>query len=91
MLIKIDVSEGVDLHSIPENCPECHGDVILDQDYYHCENWCVEQEAPMFCPSCGSDEIFGDGCAFNCESCGYVWGHESRRPLLVDPPQRRLS
>lgn len=80
-----DVPAGIDADELPEECPECGGDVVLDQDYLHCETWDWEQEAPMSCPECGEDEVFGDGCAFECEWCGFTWGHESRRPAPDDP------
>lgn len=80
---------GIVWDEVPDACPQCGGAVIVDeQAAMYCENSFIEfdgecgwepLEAPMQCPECQDERVFGDGCEFECEFCGFTWGSPSGR------------
>lgn len=78
-----DTPRGIVWADVPDECPDCGGEVVVDdQGAMYCEtDGCAWEplEAPMECPECGDDHVVGDGRAFECEFCGFTWGRPSGR------------
>lgn len=52
-----------------EGCPDCETGIVS-----------TVEECPPFCPECGEvRDVYSDGCAHECLSCGWTWGSPSGR------------